>query len=155
MSVKKGKSAAQQLSSTVKKYGVPFYSADVDLEQDFEALNACADAVAESVKDQGVLILTGGLDKFMCVAVVPDSKKDKVTAADWVNATMAVCKTPAAEGATENRASAEYTCNKDAGEFPIKMVDTAKAASLAFLRSKGQVEDESDDDDEPAFRFDD
>ena len=42
--------------------------------------------------------------------------------------------------------------DKDKGIFPIKMKDTALAASIAFLRSKGAFpEDDGDSDDEMVF----
>lgn len=100
------------------------------------------------------MLLSAGLDNLILAAVVPESKAELVSAAEWVEAALKVVNATPKDGASKTVAYGEFKCDRENGQFPIKLLDTAKSAAFAFLRSKGQVQDESSDD-EPGFQFDD
>lgn len=113
-------------------------------------MNAAITALAETLPSAGVLLLSAGLGSLILGAHVPADKTEQVSAAEWVAAASAAVGGTVVEGGSTTAAFAEKVGDKEKNEFPIKLLDIAKGGAFTFLRSKGAVQDDSDDD-EPVF----
>lgn len=96
------------------------------------------------------MLLAGGLQKLNIVAVVPESKRDKLSAKEWAEAALATVGGKVSEESTDAFAFGVVDGDPTADRFPIKMKDTARGGAFAVLKEKKLVADESDDD-EPDF----
>jgi hypothetical protein len=113
-------------------------------------MNAAVAQLAEILPGAGVLLLSAGLDSLILGASVPADKTAQVSANDWVTAAANAVAGTVTEGGSETAATGSKLGDKEKNEYPIKLLDIAKSGAFAFLRSKGAVQDDSDDD-EPVF----
>lgn len=96
------------------------------------------------------MLLAAGLNKLNVAAVIPEDKREQLSAKDWVNAALATVGGQASEESTDAYAFGTVDGDPTNDRFPIKMKDTARGGAFAVLKSKNLVADE-DSDDEPDF----
>jgi hypothetical protein len=95
------------------------------------------------------MLLAAGVHKLHAVAVIPENKREGLSAADWVQAAISPWPGHSVEGDAA-KAYSTIEGNPEQDLFPLKMKDTARGQAFALLKSKELVSDESDDD-EPDF----
>jgi len=150
MSVKKGRVEAQRIAAAIKSYKVEYYVSDCDTEDDYKGVEACSQALEKSSPDCAVMLLAAGVGKLNVTAVVPENKRDKLSAKEWVEAALASVGGTASEESTDAFAFGTIDGNPAEDKFPIKMKDIARGGAFALLKQKSLVVEEEDDD-EPDF----
>ena len=97
-SAKKARAEAQNVAKAIKSYNVPYYVADVALEESLKFLETCGEAVKKQVllrypilcfndcsflqvPTSGVMLLSAGVNKLVVLAFVPEDKTSQVTSA--------------------------------------------------------------------------
>lgn len=96
------------------------------------------------------MLLAAGVHKLNVTAVVPEGKREGLSAKEWVDAALAVVGGKASEESTDAFAFGVVEGDPTADRFPIKMKDTARGGAFALLKQKSLVEEEESDD-EPDF----
>jgi len=139
------KTQGTNLIKTVKSYGVPFYVGDVDCENSTEDVIATAQMFQKALPDIGCMLLSGGTEKFIVAAVVPENKTGTITALEWVNTALSIISGYQATG-SDTLAHGEIPANPDAGVFPIKLKDLCRGPTFVLLRAKGLVKEEESED---------
>uniref|UniRef100_A0A7R9YJD1 Nucleoside diphosphate kinase n=1 Tax=Diacronema lutheri TaxID=2081491 RepID=A0A7R9YJD1_DIALT len=162
--IKEGGKKGVELEGASDMGGLEFFCTSVDtpdgdmemLTESVKAMNAEPDESAEERKGGaghiGKMIFSAGSKQLIMVAYVPEDKQAKVSAAEWMKDVCTSVNGRVVGDATKGYAVGEADGDFDKGHFPIKMKDTALAAGIAYLKSKGCFPDTADDsDDEPAF----
>jgi len=160
-SLKEGGKKGQDLAGMADMGGVRFFSVAVEsCEGDFELLdkvmegmNTPVDEAAEERKggadDIGKMLLSASKDRLAIICHVPESRTE-VEANEWLKLCLDAVGggeiTPHTGTAKGVFLRGEVKANPDANRFPLKDRDTAISASFAFLRAKGLVMDDDDDD---------
>eukprot|EP01127_Copromyxa_protea_P012484 TRINITY_DN3272_c0_g1_i1.p1 TRINITY_DN3272_c0_g1~~TRINITY_DN3272_c0_g1_i1.p1 ORF type:complete len:157 (-),score=60.24 TRINITY_DN3272_c0_g1_i1:46-516(-) len=147
---KKGRTEAQRIAAAIKSYAVEYYVSDCETEDDYKGVEACAQALEKSAPNCAVMLVAAGLKKLNVVAVIPEDKREKLSAKDWVSAALAVVGGVLSEESTDAFAFGIVDGNPEEDKFPLKMKDTARGGAFAFLKKNGLVVDEESDD-EPDF----
>jgi len=107
---------------------------------------ACSELVKKDLPSNGVLLLTFDVNKIYIVAYVSEDKSSQVNATEWVKAALDAVGGVLADGATATLAHGHVDGDPTKDRYPIKLKDQAKSAGFAYLKSKGAIEEESDDD---------
>jgi len=136
---------SQNLISTVKSYGVPFYVGDVDCGDSLEAVLLVAQNFSSALPEIGCMFVSGGIQQFVVAAVVPEAKAEVLSALEWVNAALSVVAGAQAQG-TATLAHGKVLADPDKGVFPIKLKDLCRGPTFVLLRKRGLVKEESSDD---------
>jgi len=142
---KVARAQSQTLISTVKSFGVPFYVGDVDCNDSVEDVLATANLFAAGLPDVGCMVISGGVERFIVAAVVPEEKTSTITATEWVDEALSVV---AGHVSTGNATFAHgiIPANPDQGIFPIKLKDLCRGPTFVLLRKKGLVKEEESED---------
>jgi len=139
------KTQGTALIKTVKSYGVPFYVGDVDCDNSTEDVIATAQMFQKALPDIGCMLVSGGTEKFIVVAVVPENKTGTITALEWVNTALSIVSGHQGTG-SDTLAHGEIPANPDDGIFPIKLKDLCRGPTFVLLRAKGLVKEEESED---------
>eukprot|EP01126_Amoeba_proteus_P060273 TRINITY_DN7953_c0_g1_i5.p1 TRINITY_DN7953_c0_g1~~TRINITY_DN7953_c0_g1_i5.p1 ORF type:complete len:103 (+),score=29.36 TRINITY_DN7953_c0_g1_i5:290-598(+) len=97
------------------------------------------------------MLLAAGVNKLHCIATVPESKSELISAQEWAQSALSKVGGALAEGSTAASASGTVAGNPDAGKFPIKMKDEARGGAFEILRAKDLLPPDDQDEDEPDF----
>lgn len=95
----------------------------------------------------GKMVFSSGDKQLAIVCDVPDTKRDRLKAADWMNH---VCEALGGkfEKGDDALATGSVPADTEKGRFPIKMKDEGIALSISFLKGKGLFPDKDDDSDD-------
>lgn len=111
-------------------------SAQTDVSVD--NLKACLEQVRAKCPEVAIMMVAGGCANLTAIVDVPASKAGKVSAIDWLES---VAEFRGLVKGDANTASAEYVCNADKGEFPIKMKDSTSASAFSYLKKMKVLDD--------------
>jgi translation elongation factor EF-1beta len=103
-----------------------------------EQLTECIKQIRVKCPNVALMLVAGGSSNLTCVADVPADKQGKINATDWV---AAVEEFSAVAQGDANTACAEFVCDPEKGEFPIKMKDTTSASAFAYLKKMKVLDD--------------
>lgn len=103
-----------------------------------EQLTECLTQIRVKCPDVAIMLVAGGSSNLTCIADVPASKQGKINATDWVKAVEEFSGVAKGDA---NSATAEFVCDPDKGEFPIKMKDTTSASAFAYLKKMKVLDD--------------
>ncbi|KAJ3007658.1 hypothetical protein HKX48_008999 [Thoreauomyces humboldtii] len=159
--IKEGGKRGVEIEGAATMGGLEFFCTKVDepegdvalLLKSVEAMNEPCDDAEEERKggagDIGKMIFSTNDDRVAIVAHVPESKKDKVDAKEWLQYVVEKYEGKVLSG-DNLLASGEIPGNPDKGIFTLKVRDEALTHGIEFLRSKGcfpEASNDSDDDD--------
>jgi len=119
---------------------------DVDCGDSLVTVLKVAEIFQQALPGNAVMLVSGGLTKFIVVTVVPEQVTEKLTATEWADAGLSVVAGAKSEG-TSTLASGVADANPDKGIFPLKLKDQCRGPTFILLRRKKLVKEEDDEDD--------
>ena len=122
---KKARSEGARVASLIKGNKAQWYVSDVDLEDDYEALSECMEAVKKTLGrfESNYLLITAGV-KYLIVSAFN---------LDWLSASISNIS-----GDTMK----ENNLVRIEIDTPFKLKDIVRANAFKFLREKGAVEED-------------
>ncbi|KAI8826781.1 uncharacterized protein EV422DRAFT_10643 [Fimicolochytrium jonesii] len=155
--VKEGGKRGVEIEGAATMGGLEFFCTKVDepegdvelLIESVKAMNAPCDDAEEERKggagDIGKMIFSTNDERVAIVAHVPESKKDKIDAKEWLQSVVGHYDGKVLSG-DNLLASGEILANPDKGIFTLKVRDEALTKGIEYLRSKGCFPEANDDD---------
>jgi len=139
--------------------GLEFFCNSVDepegdlslLEESLKAM--CAECKPDEEERKGgagkvgKMVFSSGVEQLAVICDVPEAKRDKLSAKEWMEHVMKQVDGELVEG-SDAVATGVVKANSEKGIFPIKVKDTAISLSIAFLKTKGLFPDNDDDSDD-------
>jgi len=140
----------QKIKLALNAYKPPWYVADTTLEHLDQILDL-GKRFSESHPETGILLVSGETS-FILAAIVPLSKSYEASALELVReGCSAVPGYPIEVSGTLTFAYAQIPANPDYNIFPLKLKDQCRGPIFSYLRQRGLIQDEDDDDDLPIF----
>jgi len=135
---KKSRSEGNRVAMAIKANKSSYYISDVDLEDNYEDVITSAVSVRKTLGkfSSGFLIISAGVTHL---SVVVDTKDKDISAVEWLTSSLSNI-TGEIEGDNDfAKSSVEI-------ETPFKLKDVVRGQAFAFLRSKGELEEESEEE---------
>eukprot|EP00013_Stygamoeba_regulata_P021363 CAMPEP_0177660506 /NCGR_PEP_ID=MMETSP0447-20121125/18082_1 /TAXON_ID=0 /ORGANISM="Stygamoeba regulata, Strain BSH-02190019" /LENGTH=159 /DNA_ID=CAMNT_0019165587 /DNA_START=30 /DNA_END=509 /DNA_ORIENTATION=+ len=158
MADKKLANKAKQEGQLIGKRALemPFLVTELNLglkdgdEVDMAYLELAAEAAQSKATNAGIMIIAADNKNVLAMAVIGKDKAGATSALDWLNSTQVK-----GEGDAD-KAKGVLVCDKDNGQFPMKIKDQVNSEAFAFLRKHDLLpKPESSDDEAPAFSLND
>eukprot|EP00284_Hemiselmis_tepida_P005575 CAMPEP_0174926286 /NCGR_PEP_ID=MMETSP1355-20121228/10979_1 /TAXON_ID=464990 /ORGANISM="Hemiselmis tepida, Strain CCMP443" /LENGTH=179 /DNA_ID=CAMNT_0016172313 /DNA_START=23 /DNA_END=562 /DNA_ORIENTATION=+ len=158
--VKEGGKKGVELAGCADLGGLEFFTTQMqEPKGDCDLLQMCMDAANKEVDpaeeeskggsgEVGKMLLSAGDKGLALINYVPESKKDKVNAEEWMAATLKEVGGGEIKKSSPTHCVAYVAENKETGRFVLKDKDTCQAQSVQYLKAKGlfpQADEEEDD----------
>jgi len=156
--IKEGGKKGQDLAGMAEMGGVNFFHLAMDvpngnfdeLEAAINAANREVDPTAEDRKggagEYGKIFFSAGDEALIAIAHVPENLKSQVDIKEWLTDVISSVNGRIVGDVYDNKLRAEAKADRNNNLFPLKMRDTAIGVGFAFLRKKGLVSDDGDED---------
>jgi hypothetical protein len=156
--VKEGGKKAQDIAGMADMGGVKFFHLALDTPNgNFDlmdaAMNAANKEVDETAEDRkggageyGKIFFSAGDEALVALAYVPDALKGTVDIKEWLTEVIQSVGGHVVGDVYDHKLRAEAKADRANNLFPLKMRDTAIGVGFAFLRKKGLVSDDGDED---------
>merc|ERR1712232_845013 len=165
--IKEGGKRGVEIEGAADMGGLQFFCTSVDepegdldlMDECMKAMNEEADPTQEERKGGsgaiGKMLFSAGTNQLGIVAYVPESKKDSLSAIEWITKVSALFQGEVEKSSTKAYARAFITADGDKNKFPLKMKEPCITEAINFLKAKGLFPDADSDDDEMVFGDDD
>ena len=140
---KKAGSEGNRVATAIKSNKSPFYTADVDLEDDPADVDKAAESVRRTLGKlpAGFMLISAGVKNLIVVVNIPAEKVATISAKTWLIASLEGISTTISDESTDTLAKAVIEI-----DTPFKLKDIVRSNAFAYLRKCGQLEEESEDE---------
>jgi hypothetical protein len=144
---KKCRSEGNRVACAIKSNKSKWYIADVDLEDDGDDVFACSETVKKTLGKvvSGFMLISAGIKNLIVVVDVNSTLSEELDAREWLIQSL---KEIAVTHDFESKISGEGHCFKFVCELdtPFKLKDVVRSSAFSYLRSKGLMQEESEDE---------
>lgn len=151
--MKKASSEGNRVACAIKANKSKWYVSDVDLEDDSQAVEKCAESVRKTLGKvvSGFLLISAGVKNLIVVLNVPASLQNDVNCLEFFESSMQNVhgvKVVKRDETVLNYYSVSCVVEIDT---PFKLKDVVRSSAFEYLRKKGLVEEESEEEENYEF----
>ena len=151
--MKKAGSEGNRVACAIKAGGSKWYVSDVDLEDDDQAVMKCADSVRKTLGKvvSGFLLISAGVKNLIVILSVPLSLENDMNCLEFFEESLKNVhgvKVVKRDETVPNYYVVSCVIEIDT---PFKLKDVVRSSAFEYLRKKGLVEEESEEEENYEF----
>jgi len=138
--MKQARSEGNKVACLIKANKAEFYIADVDLEDEYEAVKLASESVVKTLGKYkaAFMIISAGIKNIIVHTYVPAELEDKINGKDWLNRSVSDIL-----GKKVYESDDMIVIEADT---PFKLKDIVRSSGFLFLRENGCIKAESDEE---------
>ena len=151
--MKKAGSEGNRVACAIKAGGSKWYVSDVDLEDDDVAVAKCADSVRKTLGKvvSGFLLISAGVKHLIVVLSVPLSLENDMNCLEFFEESMRNVHGVKVVKRDESVKNYYVVSSVVEIDTPFKLKDVVRSSAFEYLRKKGLVEEESEEEENYEF----
>lgn len=139
--MKQARSEGNKVASLIKANKAEFYIADVDLEDDCEAVKLAAETAIKTLGKQksAFMIISAGVKNITVYVYAPEELENKIDVSTWLNTSIADIQS----GNKKHESDSMIVIEADT---PFKLKDVVRSKGFSYLTENGFIKVESDEE---------
>ena len=151
--MKKAGSEGNRVACAIKANKSKWYVSDVDLEDDDQAVMKCADSVRKTLGKvvSGFLLISAGVKNLIVVLSVPLSLENSMNCLEFFEESLKNVHGVKVVKRDESVVNYYVVSCVIEIDTPFKLKDIVRSSAFEYLRKKGLVEEESEEEENYEF----